>query len=64
MTEKPKAIGKVPESPTRPGKKTQREPFDIADLYSDRDATPDADDDSASRGLDEKLRKAYFWITN
>lgn len=57
------SIGKVSESPTIPRKKASSEKFDVAELYKG----PLSDDSRNSAGkisLDEKLRKAYFWITN
>jgi len=61
-----KILGKVPESPTTPGKGTRSVKFDIADLYkAPIKATERGDDKSSGEyGLDEKLRKAYFWIAN
>ncbi len=53
---------KVSQSPTTPGKLTQSKVFDIADLFTGPlrpESVPDQD-----QGLDEKLRKAYFWIVN
>ena len=61
--EEHKVLGKVPESPTSPGRGTKGKKFDIADLYN----SPIQVDDKAltgNYGLDEKLRKAYFWIAN
>lgn len=57
----PKQFTKVSESPTLPGKRGARKTFDVADLYRDPSGEPAPD---AGLGLDEKLRKAYFWITN
>lgn len=57
-----KNMQKLSESPTNP--KTIRGPkkFDVADLYKG----PVTDNIAAEKGvaLDEKLRQAYFWITN
>lgn len=61
-------LGRVSESPTRPQKDAgQRAGFDVADLYSGpasgaRDAAETGGDGGPR--LDEKLRQAYFWITN
>ncbi len=53
---------KIPQAPTRPDKKaTEPRPFDIADLYEDKEAEKEV---SVESGLDEKLRQAYFWVTN
>jgi MoxR-like ATPase len=61
--EEHKILGKVPESPTTPGKGTAGKKFDIADLYSAPVKTDEVQG-SGDYGLDEKLRKAYFWIAN
>ncbi len=52
--------GKVPSSPTIPGRGAAKPLFDLASLYED----PEAGSGPAQTGLDEKLRKAYYWITN
>ncbi len=58
----PKTLGKAPQSPTAPGHaRTGRRRFDVADLYRDPSSEGSAE---AASGLDEKLRKAYYWITN
>lgn len=61
--EEHKVLGKVPESPTTPGKGKQSRKFDIADLYN---SPINGEDEAGDKnyGLDEKLRKAYFWIAN
>lgn len=56
-------LGRVSQSPTVPGKVHERKRFDIADLY-DKPAGTNGEKESAAYGLDEKLRKAYFWIAN
>jgi len=53
-------LGKVPQSPTLPGSGGAKRKFDVADLYGEGTA----ETGSADLGLDEKFRKAYFWITN
>lgn len=53
----------VPEAPTNPRVQESVEKFKIADLYEDETADGDAGSE-AGRGLDEKLRQAYFWISN
>lgn len=56
-------MDKVSVSPTLPGKKPGAEKFDVADLYRE----PVSDGAVSQKdhvSLDEKLRKAYFWITN
>lgn len=54
---------KVSESPTLPGKKKIKKIFDIDDLYGGP-----LDDGKVNKevsvALDEKMRKAYFWLTN
>jgi MoxR-like ATPase len=52
---------KIPAAPTNPQQAKSIERFDIKDLY-ESDATTQNED--AQKGLDEKLRQAYFWITN
>lgn len=61
--EEHKILGKVPESPTTPGKGSKNRKFDIADLYGSPVMTGD-ETSAEGYGLDEKLRKAYFWIAN
>ena len=58
-----KRFQQVSEAPTRPATQQQKQAFDVADLYRGPlgDAKPDADEQAP---LDEKLRQAYFWITN
>ncbi|WP_419660057.1 AAA family ATPase [Desulfosarcina variabilis] len=52
---------RVPEAPTNPKQpqKTKNR-FDIGDLYDDGVGAGE----TTQTGLDEKLRQAYFWITN
>lgn len=54
-------LGKVSESPTRPGPAAKAGRFDVAALYGEE---PGSTTRSSGRPLDEKLRQAYFWITN
>jgi MoxR-like ATPase len=69
MPEKTPA-SRVSESPTLPGKTDRKGKFDVADLY--RGPIPGADAGAETTGtgqaapgdLSEKLRQAYFWITN
>jgi MoxR-like ATPase len=59
-----KAFGlfqKVPSAPTNPHQVPEQTSFDIKDLYSSEEATEQV---QGQAGLDEKLRQAYFWITN
>ncbi len=56
-----KSLGKVSESPTRPGGAPGQQKFDVASLYGEAAST---DAPVAGYPLDEKLRQAYFWITN
>jgi MoxR-like ATPase len=51
---------RIPVSPTNPHKTEPAREFKIEDLY---DSDQPTETDQAS-GLDEKLRQAYFWITN
>ena len=54
---------KVSQAPTHPGSSPQKPQFDVASLYEG----PVAQDPAAAgpaAPLDEKLRQAYFWITN
>lgn len=55
---------KVSESPTLPGAKKARKPFDIADLYSGPLDDGSGTNQEENKALDEKMRQAYFWITN
>jgi len=54
---------RVSEAPTRPSTEGGERSFDVADLYRGP-----VDDGSAATApalpLDEKLRQAYFWVTN
>lgn len=52
---------KVPSAPTNPHKTNVSEAFNIKDLYADENKV---EGDQVQFGLDEKLRQAYFWITN
>ena len=58
-----KRIQQVSQAPTRPAPKGQEARFDVADLYSGP-AQVEAPADVGGLPLDEKLRQAYFWITN
>lgn len=58
-----KKITKVSESPTKPSQKSKKRAFDIADLYRG----PVSREKGAvepGAGLDDKMRQAYYWITN
>ena len=57
-------FGKVSESPTRPGAHAQKARFDVADLLEGPVATGAGKTAAGGPPLDEKLRQAYFWITN
>ncbi|WMJ74386.1 AAA family ATPase [Cytophagaceae bacterium ABcell3] len=52
---------KVPSAPTNPQERAEPSTFDIKDLYSSEEVS---DASKEQMGLDEKLRQAYFWITN
>lgn len=55
----------VSQSPTNPQKLDVKRSFDIADLYTGPVDTPlNVTDTKANVDYAEKLRKAYFWITN
>jgi MoxR-like ATPase len=58
-----KSYEKISEAPTRPRSGKGGGAFDVADLYKGaaQDGTPPPE---GSLPLDEKLRQAYFWITN
>jgi hypothetical protein len=53
----------VPEAPTNPRNKPSSEKFKIPDLYAD-ELSEDAVSAEKKMALDEKLRQAYFWISN
>ncbi len=59
--DKAKSLGKVSESPTQPPETGQARKFDLADLYEDPVSGPGQPNELR---LDEKMRQAYFWITN
>ncbi len=58
-----KKITKVSSSPTLPGKSRQKRTFDIADLYREP-SSKEARGKAQEAALDEKMRQAYYWITN
>jgi MoxR-like ATPase len=53
----------VSQAPTRPAPRSAEPRFDVADLYRGPAAAEPAAG-AAGLPLDEKLRQAYFWITN
>ncbi|HPO49310.1 MAG TPA: AAA family ATPase [Spirochaetota bacterium] len=57
-------ISSVSQSPTMPKTFSKRKKFDIADLYSGPIATNDVKKEDGNIDYSEKIRKAYFWITN
>jgi MoxR-like ATPase len=59
-----KKYQQVSESPTRPVEENKKKDFDVADLYNGPVTDADADSTTVKSPLDEKLRQAYFWITN
>lgn len=60
-----KKSGKVSQSPTIQKNQNKKKNFDIADLYSGPLESNDNQQENAEfSDLDEKLRKAYFWLTN
>lgn len=54
---------RVSESPTNPHASKKEKTFDVADLYKGPLTSNDRGKEVTS-SLDEKLRQAYFWITN
>ena len=60
---KRKTIGKVSESPTIPSQRQKATRFDVKDLYQGV-IQEEQKEISTSISYDEKLRQAYFWITN
>lgn len=61
---KPKLFQRVSKAPTNPQVPAQPATFDVESLYEGpiRDASKKSEDTGTA--LDEKLRQAYFWITN
>ena len=57
-------VSKVSQSPTIPGKREQKKFFDVQDLYEGPLTSAPSETQSGQMDLDEKMRKAYFWITN
>jgi len=55
-------FGKVSRSPTNPQIKNEKKVFDISELFSGPMTISNSEGGAVS--LDEKMRKAYFWITN
>lgn len=60
----PSRFQKVSETPTNPQSQKKDKAFDVADLYRGPVAGADAAPESEGIALDEKLRQAYFWVTN
>ena len=58
-----KRTQQVSQAPTRPAAKSGEARFDVADLYAGP-ATVEPSAAASNVPLDEKLRQAYFWITN
>lgn len=54
---------RISQAPTKPKAAPARQ-FDVADLYQGPLASGGEGEDAATRGFDEKLRQAYFWIVN
>jgi MoxR-like ATPase len=61
-----KRTKKVSESPTRPGAKKNTSKFDVRDIFAGplSNTTTDSIVSESSISLDEKLRKAYYWMVN
>jgi MoxR-like ATPase len=55
---------KVSEAPTHPGTRDQKPAFDVADLLRGPARTEEEISASPAVPVHEKLRQAYFWITN
>ncbi|MCX7999553.1 MAG: ATPase, partial [Leptospiraceae bacterium] len=57
---------KVSQSPTSPKAKKTTQKFSVEHLFEGSISTPTTQDIKSTEnyGLDEKLRKAYFWIVN
>ncbi len=53
----------IPEAPTNPRQEAVAERFKIPDLYAD-EIVEEQKQEENSIHLDEKLRQAYFWISN
>ena len=53
----------IPEAPTNPQEGNTIEKFKIPDLYED-DSSGSGSESNGEVPLDEKLRQAYFWISN
>ncbi len=58
-----KSFEQVSQAPTLPRAGRGERRFDVADLY-EGPAPQAAADEAAAVPLDEKLRQAYFWVTN
>lgn len=58
------AFKKVSQSPTNPHTPVVPRAFDVADLYQGPVTNTAAGLEPGNQPLDEKLRQAYFWITN
>jgi MoxR-like ATPase len=54
---------RVSQAPTHPATREREARFDVADLYRGP-AVADTVQEAAALPLDEKLRQAYFWVTN
>ncbi len=60
----PNLFQHVSRAPTRPRTASDERAFDVADLYRGPATTGDEQAEQPNVALDEKLRQAYFWITN
>ena len=54
-------FNQIPEAPTNPTPQKAVEKFKVADLFEDESENQK---DTKENQLDEKLRQAYFWISN
>lgn len=59
-----KLYEKVSDSPTNPKESKREKTFDVADLYKGPVSATGVEEKDRPTPLDEKLRQAYFWITN
>lgn len=57
------SYGKISESPTHPARAKEKIAFDVAEIYSGP-LSAGGEQTQADSPLDEKLRQAYFWLTN
>lgn len=61
---KPGIFQRISKAPTNPNPSATPKTFDVADLYQGPISNGAPPVDAGATPLDEKLRQAYFWITN